>query len=55
MTSDLASFDADWEALGLPKASPETKTRACSGSGGLRPCSREGMAAALLILVTNLH
>ncbi|KAI8716279.1 Beta-lactamase domain-containing protein [Fusarium sp. LHS14.1] len=46
MTSDLASFDADWEALGLPKASPETKTRACSGNGGLRPCTREDLLGA---------
>ncbi|KAJ3460776.1 hypothetical protein MRS44_011643 [Fusarium solani] len=46
MTGDLASFDADWEALGLPKASPETKTRACSGNGGLRPCTREDLLEA---------
>ncbi|KAJ4307654.1 hypothetical protein N0V84_012584 [Fusarium piperis] len=46
MTSDLASFDADWEALGLPKASPKTTTRACSGNGGLRPCSRQDLLEA---------
>ncbi|WAO91624.1 Zn(2)-C6 fungal-type domain-containing protein [Fusarium falciforme] len=46
MTGDLASFDADWEALGLPKASPETKTRACSGNGGIRPCTREDLLEA---------
>ncbi|RTE78486.1 hypothetical protein BHE90_007024 [Fusarium euwallaceae] len=46
MSSDLASFDADWEALGLPKASPETKTQACSGSGGIRPCTREDLLEA---------
>lgn len=45
VTSDLASFDADWEALGLPKASPKTRARACSGNGGLRPCTRKGMSA----------
>ncbi|UPK92360.1 hypothetical protein LCI18_003295 [Fusarium solani-melongenae] len=46
MTSDLASFDGDWEALGLPKASSETKTRACSGNGGIRPCTREDLLEA---------
>ncbi|KAI8663973.1 Beta-lactamase domain-containing protein [Fusarium keratoplasticum] len=46
MSGDLASFDAGWEALGLPKASPETKTQACSGNGGLRPCTREDLLEA---------
>ncbi|KAM0418761.1 hypothetical protein ACHAPT_012271 [Fusarium lateritium] len=49
MTSDLASFEADWEGLGLPKAVPETKARACSGLLGqwgaspLHPQSAGGM------------
>ncbi|KAL0937379.1 beta-lactamase-like protein 2 [Colletotrichum truncatum] len=41
MMTDRAQYEGDWEALGLPRLSPDEKGPSCGGFLGERRCTRE--------------
>ncbi|SCO88950.1 uncharacterized protein FRV6_13078 [Fusarium oxysporum] len=46
IATDLAAFDGDWEALGLPSISAHIKALVCSGMSNLRACTAQDLLNA---------